>query len=204
MPTKAKNNTKERILANTEELTLKQGFAGTSIDEILTATGISKGAFFYHFKNKAELARALVERYATRDWEMFLGFWQRADELSDDPLQSMLIFLKLFEEFIEGLNEPLAGCVFASYIYEGEQFEEDIKQFIAEEFEKSLNFFQQRIELILKKYPSRIEINARELAETILCVIEGGFILSKSLQEPKLMARTSRQFRYYIKLIFEE
>ena len=38
MPTKKKNSTRERILANAEELTLKQGFAGTSIDNILTAT----------------------------------------------------------------------------------------------------------------------------------------------------------------------
>ncbi|MEM7759596.1 MAG: TetR/AcrR family transcriptional regulator [Cyanobacteria bacterium P01_A01_bin.40] len=204
MPAKRKNQTRERILANAEELILRQGFAGTSIDNILTATEITKGAFFYHFKNKAELARVLVERYATRDWEMFAQFLRRADELSDDPLQSMLIFLKLFEEFIDGLNEPLAGCVFASYIYESEQFDEGIKQFIAEEFKKWVKFYQRRIELILKKYPPKIEVDAGELAETIMCIIEGGFIMSKSLQDAKVMARSLKQFRRYLQLIFEE
>ncbi len=39
---------------------------------------------------------------------------------------------------------------------------------------------------------------------TIMCIIEGGFILSKSLQDAKLIARAVRQFRRYLQLIFEE
>ena len=46
-----KRDTKEFILARAEELVLQQSFAGTSIDAILEATELSKGAFFYHFKN---------------------------------------------------------------------------------------------------------------------------------------------------------
>ncbi len=195
--------TKEQILANAEALMLSRGFAGTSLDEILAATGITKGAFFYHFKNKADLARALVERYWQRDYKLFEQFEQRADELSDDPLQSMLIFLKLFEEFIEGLNEPPAGCLFASYIYESQQFDEAIKQFIADSFQEWGTVYERRVELILKKYSPKIEVSARELSETIMCIIEGGFILSKSLQDSKLIVRTVRQFRRYLQLIFE-
>lgn len=196
-------DTKEQILANTEVLLLERGFSGTSIDEILAATGITKGAFFYHFKSKAELARALVERYAARDYELFQQFSKRADELSDDPLQSTLIFLKLFEEFIEALNEPPAGCVFASYIYENQQFDESIKEFIAESFKKWGAIYEQRIERIMKKYPPKIAVNPTEMAETIMCIIEGGFILSKSLQDAQMLARTARQFRLYLRLLFE-
>ncbi len=203
MPTKKKNSTRERILANAEELTLKQGFAGTSIDNILTATGITKGAFFYHFKSKADLARALVERYWTKDYQLFEQLSQRADELSDDPLQSMLIFLKLFEEFIEEREEPPEGCIFASYVYQSQQFDDAIREFIADSFQEWKKLYEDRIEQIMKKYPPQIEIDAGELAEMIMCIIEGGFILSKSLQDAKLIARSLRQFRRYLQLIFE-
>jgi TetR/AcrR family transcriptional repressor of nem operon len=195
--------TREQILANTEALLLERGFAGTSIDEILAATGITKGAFFYHFKSKAELARALVERYAARDYDLFHQFSTRADELSDDPLQSMLIFLKLFEEFIEALNEPPAGCVFASYIYESQQFDETIKAFIAESFKQWGAIYEQQIDQVLKKYPAKIPINPAEMAETMLCIIEGGFILSKSLNDVGVLVRATRQFRCYLQLLFE-
>ena len=204
MPTKRKNQTRERILANAEELILQQGFVGTSIDEIIAATGITKGAFFYHFPNKAELARALIEQFWQRDYALLEQFARRADELSDDPLQSMLIFLKLFEEYIEALNDPSQGCLFSSYVHESEQFDEDIKQFIADSFKEWGKIYEQRIELILQKYPPKIEVEPKELAETIICIIEGGFILSKSLQDAKVMARSLRQFRRYLKLIFEE
>ncbi|WP_017326924.1 TetR/AcrR family transcriptional regulator [Synechococcus sp. PCC 7336] len=195
--------TKELILANTEALVLERGFAGTSIDEILKLTGLTKGAFFYHFKSKAALARALVERYWQQDYAMLEEFSRRADELSEDPLQSMLIFLKLFEEFIEGLEEPPAGCVFASYVYEFYQFDDGIKQFIADGFKQWGKMYQQRIEKIAAKYPPKIAIDAGELAETLMCIIEGGFILSKSLCDTSLTARTVRQFRRHLQLVFE-
>ncbi|MEM8676151.1 MAG: TetR/AcrR family transcriptional regulator [Cyanobacteria bacterium P01_G01_bin.67] len=204
MPTKKKKNTKERILDQAEVLTLEKGFAGMSIDDILKATEITKGAFFYHFKTKAKLARALVERYWENDYKIFEQFSKRADELSEDPLQSMLIFLKLFEEFIEQLEEPPAGCIFASYVYEIYHFDVGIREFIADGFKEWQKLYEYRIEQIIKKYPPKIEIDAGELAEMIICIIEGGFILSKSLEESKLIARSVRQFRRYLQLIFEE
>lgn len=196
-------DTREQILVNTEALLLEHGFSGTSIDEILAATGITKGAFFYHFKNKAELARALVERYAKRDYALFQQFSNRADELSDDPFQSMLIFLKLFEEFAEALDQPPAGCVFASYVYERQKFDEDIQVFIAKSFRQWGDLYEQRIERIMEKYPPKIEVNPSELSEMMMAIIEGGFILSKSLKDAGLLARTTRHFRRYLQLIFE-
>ncbi len=198
----SKRNTRELILEKAEALLLERGFAGTSIDEILAATGITKGAFFYHFKTKAELARALVERYAVRDYDLFKQLSDRADELSDDPLQSMLIFLKLFEEFVEGLSEP-PGCVFASYIYEIQQFDEAIGTFIAQSFREWGAIYERRIERILEKYKPRIEIEPAALGEAIMSLIEGGFILSRSFNDTLVLARATRQFRLYIQLLFE-
>src|SRR5262245_45146360 len=95
--------TRERILAAAEPLVLENGFAGTSLDDILSATGLTKGAFFHHFKDKSDLARALVERYAARDQAMFERFAAEAQAATDDPLQQAFAFLKKFETYIEGL-----------------------------------------------------------------------------------------------------
>ena len=115
----------------------------------------------------------------------------------------MLIFLKLFEEFIEEREEPPEGCIFASYVYQSQQFDDAIREFIADSFQEWKKLYEDRIEQIMKKYPPQIEIDAGELAEMIMCIIEGGFILSKSLQDAKLIARSLRQFRHYLQLIFE-
>jgi AcrR family transcriptional regulator len=43
-----------------EAAVLEKGFAATSIEELIAAVGITKSGFFYHFKDKNELAKALT------------------------------------------------------------------------------------------------------------------------------------------------
>ena len=46
--------TRERILDVAEAAVLEKGFAATSIEELITAVGITKSGFLYHFKDKNE------------------------------------------------------------------------------------------------------------------------------------------------------
>ena len=55
--TRKGGDTKERLLEAAEAAVLEKGFAGTSIEELIAAVGITKNGFFYHFKDKNELAR---------------------------------------------------------------------------------------------------------------------------------------------------
>lgn len=194
--------TRERILAAAEPLVLERGFAGTSLDDILKATGLTKGAFFHHFRGKGDLARALVERYARNDYELFEGFAAQADATSDDPLEVALEFLKAFERFIEAQAEPLPGCVFASYTYEGLQFDPSIHAFIAEGLRRWQALYEVRFEAVLARYRPVRPVTARELAETMVALIEGGFVLSRSYGDAHLLARQSAQFRQYLELLF--
>src|ERR1700741_4313223 len=97
--------TRERILATAEPMVLRQGFAGTSLDDLVKATGLTKGAFFHHFKGNAELAQTLVERNADNDYELFERLAAEADDRPGDPLDSVIVFLRLFESVIEGRTE---------------------------------------------------------------------------------------------------
>jgi len=201
-PTKGKR-TRERILETTEPMVLQRGFVGTSIDDILKATGLTKGAFFNHFASKAELARALVERYAHNDYVLFERFAQAADAQSDDPLETTMIFLRLFEDFLEALEEPLPGCVFAAYTYESQQFDPSIPQFIATSFRRWSALYEVKFAAILSQRTPRLPATAQELAEMMMAIIEGGLILSRVYHDPAYIARQSRQFRQYLQLLFE-
>jgi TetR/AcrR family transcriptional repressor of nem operon len=196
-------STRERILETTEKLILAQGYVGTSIDDIIKVAGLTKGGFFYHFKNKAELGRAVVERYAAADFELFERLSQQADAATDDPLDSLLMFLALFEDFIGEMQDPPGGCIFASYIYESSHFDDQVKQYIADGFAYWGDMYVRRIEAVKAMYPPVMEVDSRELSETIMCIIEGGFILAKSLDEAQVVSRTSRHFRNYLQLIFK-
>ena len=55
--------TRERILELAYDAVIRKGFASTSIEELVEAAGITKSGFFYHFKDKTDLAYQLIERY---------------------------------------------------------------------------------------------------------------------------------------------
>lgn len=196
--------TRERILEESKKLILSRGFSGTSLDDILQATGLTKGAFFYHFKGKQELARALIERSWTGDYELLQGFAQRARELSDDPLQTALIFVKLFEEVLEANQDAPLACVFASYLYEKDQFDEETHAFIRKGLREWTDLYEEMFSPIFEKRTPRIEVTAADLAELLGSIIEGGFILSRSRGEGGVSVRTSRQFRQHLQLLFAD
>ena len=129
--------TRDRILDTAQSLILDRGFAGVSLDQIIQGLGLTKGAFFHHFRNKNDLARALIQRYSDQGVELFIGTLARAKRLSGDPLQQFLILVGLYEELFEGLTEPYPGCLLASYLYELQQFDAETRAIINIEFELS-------------------------------------------------------------------
>jgi TetR/AcrR family transcriptional repressor of nem operon len=196
--------TKEKILAKAEAMVLRNGFSGTSLDDILTATDLTKGAFFHHFESKAEFATALVERYRRNHQALFESFAAAADASSSDPLLALIAFLKRFETFIESLKSPLSGCVFAAAVYQDGSFDAAFRGGLASSLKHWQNIYAKRLRLVLDRHRPRAEVDADELAEMIVSIIEGGLILSRGLGDPHLVARQSRQFRNYLTLLFEQ
>jgi len=55
-------NTREALIAAARELFGRQGYAGTSTEEIVERTGVTKGALYHHFTDKVALFRAVFEQ----------------------------------------------------------------------------------------------------------------------------------------------
>ena len=155
--------TRERILAAAEPLVLRQGYAGTSLDDILGATGLTKGAFFHHFKDKAAFARALIERCACNDTDRFERCAVAAEAKSDDPLDQALAFLKAMETMIENRPAPAAGCVLAAYTYEIMQFEPELQAYIGQCFRRWSAVYEKKFEAVLARYRPAAPVTARDL-----------------------------------------
>lgn len=194
--------TRERLLATAEQLILAKGYAGMSLDDLLTETVLTKGAFFHHFKSKSDLAKAVVERYWENDYALFLGFSEQADRLSDDPLERVLIFLRLFEDYLDGLGGPAPGCIFASYTYERHQFGPDVQDFIRKSFDVWVSLCEDKLAALIAARPSAEEVTARQLAELIASVIEGGFIMANACGDATWLQRQIAEYRRYLRLLF--
>ena len=54
--------TRDSILDAAEQLFVKQGVSGTTLQHIATAAGVSRGAVYWHFLDKSALFNAMMER----------------------------------------------------------------------------------------------------------------------------------------------
>lgn len=194
--------TRERLLDIAQNAVLHKGFGATSIDEIICEAGITKSGFFYHFRDKNDLAKAMLQRYLDNEWRIFADLFARADELSDDPLHSYLIFLKLFADVLSDLPNGHPGCLVAAYVYQDYLFSAEIRRMTTEGHMIWRTRFRERLDRIAAHYPPKIEVNLDDMADMLSSVADGGIILSKSLSQPDVLPRQIMQYRAYVKLAF--
>jgi AcrR family transcriptional regulator len=200
--TRKKGDARERILDVAEASVLAKGFDATSIEELIAAVGITKSGFFYHFKDKTELARALLERYIKREGAIFDELFARADELNEDPLHGFLVGLKMLAELFGDLPNGHPGCLIAAYCYQDRLFDQQVRDLNTASVILWRKRFRARLDLIAARYPPRIPVDLDDLADMLSAVADGGIILSKSLKDPHALSRQMLLYREVVKGIF--
>ena len=202
IPTRRRSETRERVLEVAEEAVLAKGFAATSIEEIIAAVGITKSGFFYHFRDKADLAKALILRYLERDRVVLDDIFRRGDELNDDPLHGFLVGLKLFAEMVADLPAAHPGCLAASFAYQDQLFNQEIRALNAEGLLAWRIRFRERLDLIAKRYPPKQEVDFEALADMAGTLIEGGIVLGRALNDGSILPRQILLYRELIRSVF--
>ncbi len=93
------SSTKRALLDNAARLFTDHGYAGTSLDEVVAAARVTKGAFYHHFPSKLALFEAVFDRVQTNTTTQV----EKAIEASKDPWERAQIGL---EKFLEVCREP--------------------------------------------------------------------------------------------------
>ena len=200
---KKRGDARERILGIAEIAILEKGFGATSIDELITAANITKSGFFYHFRDKSELARVLLARYLERESALFDDLFRRADELNEDPLHGFLVGLKMLAELLADLPSGHPGCLVASYCYQERLFDRDVRALSAEAVLAWRQRFRERLSRIEARYPPRIDVNLDDVADMLSVVVDGGIILSKVLRDKDYLPRQVLLYREFVRTIFQ-
>ena len=194
--------TRERILDVAYESVVQKGFAATSVEELVEAAGITKSGFFYHFRDKNDMARQLFDRFLAEDEAIVGTLSARARELSDDPLQSFLIFLNLYAQMMDDMESLHPGCMVASVAYQERMFDAELKQMNVDYILRMRRRFRNWLEEVIAAHPPRDLVDLDALADHLTTIVEGAIVMSRSLQDLRLMGGQTRLFRSYVKLLF--
>jgi len=105
------NDTAGRILDIGERLVQVRGFNGFSYADVAAELDMTKAALHYHFPGKAELGRALIERYTER----FLAALADIDERIGQAPAKLDAYAELYADVLRGQRMCLCGMLAAEY-----------------------------------------------------------------------------------------
>jgi AcrR family transcriptional regulator len=156
------------------------GFQSTSLDTILAATGVTKGALYYHFESKEALGYAIVEEIIanlTRDK------WLRPLQEGKDPIGTLIGIVQATSVRPKDVER---GCPLVNLAQEMSPLDEQFRKSL----ERIFNAWQEGIAIALRRGQShgivRRDLVPEETAGFLIATYEGYCLLAKNAQDAKV------------------
>src|SRR5215831_11173588 len=112
--TRSRPDARTRLLDAAMHAIRAQGYAATSVDDICRAAGLTKGAFFHHFKSKEDLAVAAAGHFSAMAVRLFGEAPNRA---LPDPLDRLLGYIDFRSAILDG-PIPEFTCLLGTMVQE--------------------------------------------------------------------------------------
>jgi TetR/AcrR family transcriptional repressor of nem operon len=174
--------TRERILDSAERLVIDNGFAATSVDQVLAASGTSKGAFFHHFESKRALADALIERYVAGDLAQLEAGLEHARSTDGDAATRALAFLEYYEGLGDEIMQEQSGCLYISILTERQLVTSGASDPIAKAVIAWREGYAELLRDALEGSGSDVDVDA--LSDHVFVTFEGAFLLARTTGDP--------------------
>ena len=166
--------TADRIMDTAEELIQQHGFHGFSFQDIAQRIGIKKASIYYHFPAKAELGRAVIDRYRLRMCEVRHAV-DHADGI--DHWQALTLYL---EPIVALGRNPVKACLCGvlggEYVGLPEEMQREITVFFAEH----QTWLAQLLDSGREAGAFKFKGDPAALAKFLFSAIEGGLLIKRT------------------------
>ncbi|WP_323769392.1 TetR/AcrR family transcriptional regulator [Antarctobacter sp.] len=196
--------TRDRLLTAAEVAILDKGFAATSIEELIAEVGITKGGFFYHFRDKSALVEAILERHLTAEEDWLDGLFARAAEATTEPLAQFLVFLRLLREQMAALPDVHPGCLIAATCFQERLFTRTVHDLARQNLLNWRARFHARLTAIAQTHPPNSKIDLEALADMLVVLVDGAIILSKTVREKDALPRQIALYERFVAEVFRD
>jgi TetR/AcrR family transcriptional regulator, transcriptional repressor for nem operon len=176
--------TKEFIIAKAAPLFNKKGYAGTSMSDIMKATGLAKGGLYGNFENKDEIA-ALAFEYSYNLLKEDIGLKIKAKKTGVDKLLAIFQYYKNYT-----VSPPIdGGCPLMNTAVDADDAFPFLKKKAKQALQEMLGSLQYLIKLSIQEGAFRGDLNVKKEAELIFAQIEGGIMMAKVLDDVTVLNR---------------
>ncbi|MEL7020887.1 MAG: TetR/AcrR family transcriptional regulator [Bacteroidota bacterium] len=198
---KKSDKTRQLIIDKAADLFNKQGYSGTSMSDIMEATGLSKGAIYGNFKREGEDKKGVKEEIAVAAFEhaisKVLDAVGRRTRIIENTIDKLKAVVYYYKERI--LNPPVAGgCPIQNTAIEMDDNHLTLRRYVMD----SIDRWQERLIYTLEKGKRRGEVredlNTQEFAINFIATLEGGIMLTQLYKDSQYFNTVSRQLLHMI------
>src|SRR5579863_5183653 len=165
------------ILDAAEALAQTQGYNGFSYADIAAQLGVTKASLHYHFPSKAELGRALIERYRF----LFGTALESIDRGAKEPHEKLQHYVGLYNSVLSNERMCLCGMLAAEYATLPAPMQASLKLF----FDANERWLTAVLEDGLRAGTFQFRGPASERARVLLGALEGAMLVARSYGDPR-------------------
>lgn len=162
-----------------EHLTQIKGFNGFSYLDLADAVGIKNSSIHYHFKAKADLALALVERLHKVHRDAFEAF----DQNLDTPQQRLQALVDFFQTYIQDEKFCMCGMMAA-----------ELQSVSPAVRSRLIVYFKDLQAWLTKQFVAMGETDAQNRALRFVSTAEGSLLLARLEADPKIVGQALKSF----------
>jgi len=186
-PNKAER-TRQFIIEKAAPIFNKKGIAGTSLSNLTKATGLTKGSIYGNFKDKDEVA-VCVFQYNVNN---LVSYLTRAMDKENTSINKLLAIPKAYRRLYKTMI-AYGGCPILNTAAEAD----DTHQVLCRLTVEAIETIKKTIFTLIETGKQSGEINpdtdTNKTAEIIICLIEGGSLLSKTTGKDTYMMNALKQ-----------
>jgi TetR/AcrR family transcriptional regulator, transcriptional repressor for nem operon len=194
----AKRDARTKLLEAAVSVIRTKGYSATSVDALCAAAGVTKGAFFHHFKSKDELGVAAAEHWSEMTGALFAE--ARYHDCAT-PLDRVLGYLKFRKALLKG-GVPAFTCLVGTMVQETYETTPAIREACERSITGHAATLEADIEAAMRERNMTPDWTAKSLALHTQAVIQGAFILAKATGGAEIAAESIDHLRRYIEMLF--
>jgi TetR/AcrR family transcriptional regulator, transcriptional repressor for nem operon len=165
--------TRTRIVGVAARLMFERGVANTSIDEVRNTAGVGGSQMSHYFHDKRDLTRQVIA--ARRDDVMAFHTQPQLGAL--DSFEALQAWARACMADIDTVYR-LGGCVYGSLAGELIDADDEIRDDLADGYDRWLELFQTGLTAMRRRGDLRSEADPRHLAASLVIAHQGGAMLT--------------------------
>jgi TetR/AcrR family transcriptional repressor of nem operon len=181
-------SSKEKVLQVALELFFRNGYLGTSVDDIIEQAGVSKSNFYYHFKSKEDLGVAVLAHRGV-DLQSVIG--KTLCNANLEPKERLHRFLDFLVEAQEARYDR-GGCPFGNLVAEMSQHSERFRCQLSEMFGGLTASTAEVISEGQRRGDFRRDVASEDIALIVVQTVQGMLLLTKCHKSVECQGRGAK------------